>query len=936
MKTIKGLATFALVAMSITVSAESAAGNGMAAPGNVRGRVVDAEQQILPGASIYVEDMKVGVVSDVNGFYTLSNLKPGKHTIKVSYVGYTPYEFTVDVKNGTLDQDIVLHDGTELGTVQVVGAFSGQRKALSMQKNMMGITNVVSADQVGKFPDSNIGDALKRINGINVQYDQGEARFGQIRGTSADLTSVTVNGDRLPASSKDTRSIQFDIIPADMVQTIEVSKVITADMDGDAIGGAVNLVTKNTPYHRVLSLSGSTGYNWISEKPQWNIGGTWGDRFFNKRLGILLSASYQYAPGGSDNTEFIYEQGKDDKVELNEAQVRQYYVTRERQSYSAAFDYKFNENNRISFKALYNRRNDFETRYRLSYKKLNGKASKQSLALQLKGGSDRHKGARLERQQTMDFSLNGDHQWGILKLDWSTSFSRAGESKPDERYATVKYTGTYDGEAYGDHFADAGGKHPYSDLALPDINDKGWKVSELTDGFEKGFENEWKAKANFRLPLVNGGDFANALKFGGKFTSKHKHYDITSLEYDGDNIADWRDHLVYRIRDGFMCGDQYPVNTPFIDKHYIGTLDMAHMDGTHILADEAGAYKAVENIAAAYVRFDQKLGTNLDLTAGLRMENTHLKTSGLNYTMDADEHESLAPTGEYKHDYTDWLPSLLLRYKISDEGNVRASYTKTISRPKYSALIANKVISIADEEATIGDPYISPSKSDNFDLSADYYFKSIGLISAGIFYKNVNNVNVEAIGTMKGSGLGLQGDRASSTFKVTQNMNAYDARIFGVELAFERDFSFIAPALKCVGFYGNYTYTHSTTRNYNPLLGIQDGDDVKMAGSPEHTGNVSLYFDKWGLNVRLSYNAASSFIDAMNLGSRELDRYYDNVSYMDLNASYTWGKTSKLTIFANATNLLNQPLRYYQGHNDRTMQEEYYGVRCNVGFKIDL
>lgn len=721
-----------------------------------------------------------------------------------------------------------------------------------------------------------------------------------------------------------------------MVQTIEVSKVITADMDGDAIGGAVNLVTKNTPYHRVLSLSGSTGYNWISEKPQWNIGGTWGDRFFNKRLGILLSASYQYAPGGSDNTEFIYEQDKDDKVELNEAQVRQYYVTRERQSYSAAFDYKFNENNRISFKALYNRRNDFETRYRLSYKKLNGKASKQSLALQLKGGSDNHKGARLERQQTMDFSLNGDHQWGILKFDWSTSFSRAGESKPDERYATVKYTGTYDGEAYGDHFVDAGGKHPYSDLALPDTNDKGWKVSELTDGFEKGFENEWKAKANFRLPLVNGGDFANALKFGGKFTSKHKHYDITSLEYDGDNIADWRDHLVYRIRDGFMCGDQCPVNTPFINKHYIGTLDMAHMDGTHILADEAGAYKAVENIAAAYVRFDQKLGTNLDLTAGLRMENTHLKTSGLNYTMDADEHESLAPTGEYKHDYTDWLPSLLLRYKISDEGNVRASYTKTISRPKYSALIANKVISIADEEATIGDPYISPSKSDNFDLSADYYFKSIGLISAGIFYKNVNNVNVEAIGTMKGSELGLQGDRASSTFKVTQNMNAYDARIFGVELAFERDFSFIAPALKCVGFYGNYTYTHSTTRNYNPLLGIQDGDDVKMAGSPEHTGNVSLYFDKWGLNVRLSYNAASSFIDAMNLGSRELDRYYDNVNYMDLNASYTWGKTSKFTIFANATNLLNQPLRYYQGHNDRTMQEEYYGVRCNLGFKIDL
>ena len=81
------------------------------------------------------------------------------------------------------------------------------------------------------------------------------------------------------------------------------------------------------------------------------------------------------------------------------------------------------------------------------------------------------------------------------------------------------------------------------------------------------------------------------------------------------------------------------------------------------------------------------------------------------------------------------------------------------------------------------------------------------------------------------------------TFEVTQNMNAYDARVYGVEAAYQRDFGFITPALRCLGFYGNYTYTHSTTRNYNSRLGIEDGDDVKMAGSPEHTANASLYFE---------------------------------------------------------------------------------------------
>jgi outer membrane receptor protein involved in Fe transport len=110
---------------------------------------------------------------------------------------------------------------------------------------------------------------------------------------------------------------------------------------------------------------------------------------------------------------------------------------------------------------------------------------------------------------------------------------------------------------------------------------------------------------------------------------------------------------------------------------------------------------------------------------------------------------------------------------------------------------------------------------------------------------------------------------------------------------------------------------------------------VKVAGSPEHTANASLFFEKCGLSLRLSYNFASSFIDQMST-SRALDRYYDNVNYLDLNASYTWGKKQKFTVYANANNLLNQPLRYYQGEKNRTMQVEYYGVKINAGIKVNL
>ena len=271
------------------------------AVGVIRGRVVDSEKRILPGATIFIENLKTGVVSDANGFYTLTNLKPGTYKVKVSYVGYEPIYLTLNVPEGkTVERDITMNEGLELHEVVVGGVFQGQSRAINQQKNKIGVVNVVSADQVGKFPDSNIGDALKRISGINVQYDQGEARFGQVRGTSPDLTSVTINGNRLPSAEGDVRNVQLDLIPSDMIQTIEVNKVVTADMDADAIGGSINLITKNTPYKRTFNATLGSGYNWISEDPQVNFGLTYGDRFFNDKLGVMAAISYQNAPIGSE------------------------------------------------------------------------------------------------------------------------------------------------------------------------------------------------------------------------------------------------------------------------------------------------------------------------------------------------------------------------------------------------------------------------------------------------------------------------------------------------------------------------------------------------------------------------------------------------------------------------------------------------------------
>lgn len=910
--------------------------------GTIKGRILDTSNQTLPGATIYIDSLHTGVVSDINGFYTLTNIAPGTYKVKVSYVGYSPVEMTITVPEGkTVESDVMLNDGVKLREVVVGGAFNGQRRALSSQKNAMGIVNVVSADQVGKFPDSNIGDALKRISGINVQYDQGEARFGQVRGTSADLSSVTINGNRIPSAEGDTRNVQLDLIPADMVQTIEVNKVVTADMDADAIGGSINLVTKNTPNKRMFNATAGSGYNAVSKKAQLNLGLTYGDRFFNDKLGLMFSGSYQNVPGGSDNAEFEYDVD-DGSVVMKEAQMRQYYVTRERQSYSLALDYEFNPDHKISFKGIYNRRNDWENRYRVVYKDLDeSDPSEQSIELQTKGGADDTRNARLERQQTMDFTLDGEHNLGgRLLMDWAASFSRASEDRPNERYFGLKMDNNT-GENLINTFHGIGGRAPYSTIAIPGLDNEGWELDELTNSNQSIYENEWKFRLNFELPLMKG-LYGNTLRFGGKYTNKEKDRETIMYKYDGEDVNDnpifndggaWREHGSSQIRKGFMVGDNYPEGTHFVSKKYLGSINFNSMQGEPDYEEMSGNYHAKEEITSAYLRFDQKLGQKLDLMLGLRMEHTALNYRGLNWVVDEDENESLESTGNRKNSYTNWLPSVLLKYDVNDDLKLRASFTETLSRPKYSALIPSVNYNRADEEATIGNPNLKPTTSYNFDLSAEYYFKSVGLVSVGLFYKSINNVIVDEVWKGMDSQLPITG---TYDYEISKPINAYDADLFGVEVAYQRDFGFITPALKCLGFYGNYTYTANKTKNHHfEHRVLEDGEDIDMIGSPEHTANASLFFEKWGFNLRLSYNFASAFVDEMGEVA-QLDRYYDKVNYLDLNASYTFGKRFKTTIYADVTNLLNQPLRYYQGTKDRTAQVEYYGARFNAGIKVSF
>lgn len=888
--------------------------------GYLKGRILDNEKNPLSGAVIIIDNNKQSAVTDYDGFFSFANLSSGNHNLKVSYIGFLPVSKTIVVSQASTIDDIVMSDTSqELNEVVVTGVFSGQQRAINAQKNNVNITNVVSADQIGKFPDSNIGDALKRISGINVQYDQGEARFGQVRGTPAEFSSVTINGSRLPSAEGDIRNVQLDLIPSDMIQTIEVNKTLMPDQDGDAIGGSINLVTKNSPHRFTVGAVAGSGYNWVSRKAQMNFGLTLGNRFFDDRLGVMLAASYNNAPAGSYNTEFIWEKDDNGKIYINDYQIRQYFVTRERQSYSLSLDWKFNDYNKIWFKGIFNNRNDWENRYRTTLKDMTPEG-KADVRVQTKGGTPDNRNARLERQRTMDFTLGGENRLGIFGIDWKLGYARASEERPNERYIDYRLKK----QKFSIDMS-----NPREPLATSDegstmtLNDD-FSLKELTQQQEDIVEKDFKAALDFKTKLSDRAK----LKFGFKFVSKSKNKEIDFYEYtpidekafDKDAFA----HTVDMTTDRFMPSAKYKAGT-FIDKYFLGSLnldDKNQFESEQVAEKLAGNYHARENVTSGYMRIDSRLADNLQFMGGLRVENTDLRYIGRIYD---DETGEVSKTAPATSSYINFLPSLLLKWEINKDFLFRAGYNQSISRPKYSALVPGMKISRGDNEITVGNPGLKTTTSHNIDLNAEYYWKSIGLVSAGLFYKRIEGFIVDEVAYNKE----YEGNLWT---KFTQPKNGGNANIFGVELAWQRDFSFIAPALKCLGLYATYTYTRSRVTDFN-FEGRENEKGLSLPGSPEHTANLSLYFDKCGFSARASFNYASAFIDEMGASSF-YDRYYDAVKYLDLNVSYTFGRKTKFTIYADCNNLLNQPLRYYQGSKEYTMQQEYYGVKINGGIKV--
>ncbi len=921
-------------------------------------KVIDEEKLNMPGASVRLMPGNRQVISNQIGNAIFQGLKSGRYTLTIEYIGYQKIDRQIDIKDGVNDIIESMQSGlNSMKEVLIVGdRLKGQAKALSQQKNNLNVSNIVSADQIGRFPDANIGDAIRRVPGITMQNDQGEARNIIIRGMGPELNAVNFNGERIPSAEGDNRRVQMDLIPADMIQTVEVNKTLTAEMDADAIGGSVNLISRAPSNGLRLSGTLAGGYNTIRNGFIGTGNFIVGNRSKNKKFGYLLNGSINSNTYGSDNVEAEWERDANGKLYVGDHDIRKYDVKRVRRSVSATLDFKLSPTSTIYVVGSYNWRDDLENRFRLRHRFRGGAANilydaagnitgynNGEVLRQTKGGIDnnRNEDTRLEDQRVRSLQVRGDHLFGKVKLDWSAQYAKASEVRPNERYVSM---GRRSIQVTQD-IADPEFPLLTSSTALSDYT----RLNELNEQYQDQFEEDFNAKLGFSQPISANGK--SILKYGVRLRSKIKIRSNNFFEYTpiGAMDANFDNITLLKLKNqdvaNYYAGSKYKIGD-FVDPRYLGSLNFN--DATSFEKEDvpseylAGNFNAKETITAGYLQLNQEFSDKLTMVAGIRLENT-----SLNYTGNiVEDEEVLKGQASFKNSYLDVLPSINFRYAASDNMIWRAAVTTGIARPKYYDLVPYFNVLPSDLELSSGNPNLKPIKSTNLDLMFERYFKSVGIFSGGIFYKRLNNFFYTYINqnytTEKFAAdfptVANNPIAAGDNWQYIQRRNGSEVDVFGFEVAFQRQLDFLPGFWKGFGIYTNYTYTSSKAKGIYDGSGTLIRENVTLPGTAPHIFNGSLSYENKKIVLRLSANYTAAYVDdSDDAGYNEdafFDRYYDKQFFLDFNGSYAFN--TRLRFFAEINNITNQPLRYYQGDKSRTAQIEFYGPRMNFGLKFDL
>jgi len=915
--------------------------------GSLTGHVTDSSGSVLQGASVELQPTGATVVTDQQGSYFVKDLAPGTYTITITYVGFSLFTKVLNVTAGQIvTVDAKMQVSSVRDEIVVTSERTGaEAEEINRQRTADNIVQVLASDVITSLPNANIADALGRLPSVTLERDEGEGKYVQIRGTEPRLTNVTIDGINVPSPEPGVRQIKLDTIPADLVDSVEINKTLQANMDGDGIGGSVNLVTKMAEDRPTIALYGSGGYTPIvNGRGVTETGGSVGQRFgSSKRFGLLLAGHYDWNGRGIDDIEPTPDAiqpvaGGPITPYYDSMDVREYRYNRTRWGFATTADYKLGEGSSIYIRALYSDFMDFGDKWVYALNDNSG----------LTGGPTDGSNTPVFKSSSRrpdyaigSFVLGGRHDLSSTWFAWDVSVSRsrqiasAGNPGPDFSYV---------GPNSGCEYNPAATTDPYRPQWLPicfteAYNQANYQLQDIVLSYGQSAQLNLQATGAIGKRYHIGSHLAT-FEIGGKFRNNHKYDDSYTIGWD-PTLALPNTMFLSNFTNSNYYNKTYPTYGPVTD--YYKILAYFHANPNNFteepydptgatnttIGGNGGNFDLVEKVSAGYVMNTIDLG-RFHFVAGLRIEGTNLFTSTYTATQPSDPSLPVVPSFTPSNgSYVNVLPSASLRYAITNDSGIRLVYGRGLSRPDPQDIAqAYTVVNIPPISASIGNPNLKAETADNYDLLYEKYFRSIGMFQAGFFYKDLSNPIVTST-THPTTG-------QFAGYIVTQPVNLGSAWVTGFEAAYLQHYTSLPGMLSGLGLSANYSYTDSSTSG---LQSLGRTDHPALLRQAPHTWNISPTFDRGRFSIRvgMSYNSASiytyQYVDGASFGKSGPfgDTYFYTHYQVDAQGSIRLAKGFTAIIYG--LNLNNEVFGFYNGSPQYVLQREYYQPTFGGGLR---
>ena len=910
----------ALLRRASAVALISLAMAGPALAADLRGRVVDTAGAPLPGASVEVAGRTVTAGPD--GRFSLSGLANGAADVTVAYVGYGDTTTSVTLGDAASDVTLTLKPSDAVSEIVVSSARAAERRSLQVKKVANNFVEALYANDVGKLPDQNVAEAVRRLPGVSVANDQGEGRYVIIRGVDPRYVNVTVNGQTAAAPEPDSRQVKLDDIPSAMIGSVKVIKSLTADLDAAAIAGQVDIVTLSAfDRHGTFgSLRADYGQFDLNDKNPYetdaSLGGTFGA---DKQFGAVISANYSKRPVESQNVAGASWTTANGNPVPADFDTRDYNLVRERTGFVGNFDWRPTDAVQLYLRSSYSKFTDHENRDRFRFP-IAGTIVSTSAATGTftKAVGTRYVRRRDEDDNTKTVSAGGRFNLPVGRLDVDAAYSRAEKTDPlrsEFQFATGKtMTGSYDLSDVLFQVTPGASAYDPANYVFKSTNyDRREAVETLK-----------QARADYSYPLAMIGQDSE-LKIGAKLVDRSKTNDREYTTYDPGatafTLAALNPPTLASTYDGryafgpmvnYEAAQAYVTANPATLK-----LNAAKSLSTSLLSD----YDVSEKIYAGYAMATLKLG-RMTLVPGLRVETTDGDYRAKTFN-NATSKQGPDTTGSNK--YTNWFPSLNAKIDVNDRLVLRAAATTAIGRPDYVSLAPAITVDATADTVTQGNPDLKPLTSTNLDAGVEYYLPGQGVLSAAVFFKDIQDpIFSQTLLNQSGT----YGGVALTGAQVTTPLNANRATVAGVEFNVQSQLSFLPGVLDGFGVGANLALIDSTLRGVPGRT-----DALPLAQQSKTVGTAQIFYEKYGFSARVAYSYRSKFLYTIG-ADRNSDVWWDDHGQLDARAAYAFSKAA--SVFVEGQNLNDEPWRTFVGSDNHLGENERYGRTVRAGVQLSF